>query len=624
MSGTLGQLLGFRTNDDRRERPSRGAAGWALLLLLAVSCARPAPPSVLLITLDTTRADRLGCYGRSGADTPRLDALARRGVLFEQAYATTPLTLPSHASILTGTYPLYHGVRDNGSYRLDPRLTSLAELFAERGYRTGAFVGAYPVASHFGLAQGFEIFDEDFTGSGRQRRLTFSERPAERVVEAAGGWLGTLEDGEQFFAWVHVFDPHFAYAPPEPYATRYRDDPYQGEIAYVDHCLGRLFDRLVGLGRLETTLVVVVADHGEALGQHGEGTHSPLIYNSTMWVPLLIAGPRIPPSGRLPTTVSLIDIVPTLTELADLPTPDEVQGVSLVPLWRGAQLAPRAVYLETLRPRLHYGWSDLRGVVANGWKLIEAPEAGGSAFELYNVVEDPEERNDLSARSADRVVELREQLNRIRDAATSAEFDADRRMTAEDERHLRALGYVSGTTRDAERRAHPRDKVRVLQGYVVVSNYIDAGRLEDALRLLDEIEALDPDGLGLHEKRGLVFKELGRSDPAWYERALDEFGRALAINDRLDTVWNNLAEIHWLLGDPQQALRCYERARAIASPPLGGKLNYAGALAAAGRTREALEHYRAAIEQHPDLFGNYPEVAGIVEALEREERSATP
>jgi choline-sulfatase len=589
----------------------------ALVVLGQIAaCGHRNPPSVLLITLDTTRVDRLGCYGRTDAGTANLDALAQRGTLFEQAYAPSPLTLPSHASMLTGTYPLYHGVRDNGSYQLSSQLTTLAESMQQGGYRTAAFVGAYPVASQFGLDQGFDLYDDEFGRRDGPHRLTFSERPAEEVVASAVKWLADVNGEERFFVWVHLFDPHVVYDPPEPFASRYPRDPYQGEIAYVDASLESLFDALQAAGRLERTVIVVAADHGEALGEHGEGAHAPLINNTTMRIPLLMAGPGVPAGMRLEPTVRLIDVMPTLLEMAGLPTPVDVQGESLSPLWNGSDVQPRTAYLETLWPRLHYGWSELRGLVHGEWKIIEAPDSPNAAPGLFNVISDPGEKENLEPGEWQRVAELRDEMTQIREASAPAEpFDAQRSLSREDREQLAALGYVALNNVPATERADPRVQVELLRDYMIVSNHIVARRFEQAEALLLRLRERDPDGLGFHEQMGKLYMELGRRDPRHFTRAVEELNMALAINPRLENVWVNLAKVHWLRGKPGEAVTCYERARKIAPQGFVVELNYASALAAANRPDAALERYESLLAQHPELLRDHPDVAQVVAAL---------
>lgn len=602
----------------------RSLPALAFLALLGLCGCAESPPrgsSVLLITLDTTRADRLGCYGHAGADTPVLDRLAARGALFESAYTAAPITLPAHASIFTGTYPQFHGVRDNGSFLLDPRLVTLAEVFADAGFRTGAFVGAYPVDSKFGLNQGFEVYDDQLPPASAATGFSYPERPAAEVVASAADWLAGLDGDARFLAWVHVFDPHAPYAAPEPFASRHAADPYQGEVAYVDHALGELLAGLEGLGRGDDTLIVVVADHGEGLGEHGEETHTALIYDSTMRVPLLLAGPGIPAGLRVGETVRTIDILPTLTELLRLDTPADHQGASLLPLLSGAAGPPRAAYLESEWPRLQYGWSALRGLVFEGWKIIVAPDAVDSAAELYRIAEDPRETTDR----LDEVAALdrtRRELARVLAATTADEpFDAARSLSAEDEERLRALGYIGTPQAEPRPGADPRERMRVMRGTVAVRNMIREGRLHEALALLDRLEAEDPGGLGLHEHRGLVYRELGARDPSVLPVAAAEFQRALQINPRRADLWVHLGEVQRLRGDYAGALESYARSMALAPPSPELQINLAGVLAVMGRNDEAFEQIQALLREHPDHAAGRLTQAVMLAGLDRRDEA---
>src|SRR5438445_6224684 len=297
----------------------------------------PPRPNLLLVTIDTLRADHVGVYGDTRARTPTLDGLAARGVRFEHVQTPVPMTGPSHATILTGLYPPVHGVRDNIVFSLDARHRTLATLLRAQGYRTAAFVGAYPVAAAFGFRQGFDTFSEDFKesdvpGAGAQRR-------ANEVVDDALGWLERPGAGP-FFVWIHLYDPHAPYDPPEPYRTDFAGRPYDGEIAFADAQLGRVFEWLRASGHERDTVVAALSDHGESLGEHGEMTHAVLLYEATLRVPMLLAGPGIPSGRVVPARVGTVDLAPTLMRLVGLTPPPEMTGRDLRPALRGERLPP--------------------------------------------------------------------------------------------------------------------------------------------------------------------------------------------------------------------------------------------------------------------------------------------
>ncbi len=326
----------------------------ALLLSCWTASCTKAPetkPNVLLITLDTTRADRLGCYGYERAETPNLDRLAEAGVVFETAVCQAPLTLPSHASILTGTYPPFHGVHDNGGFYLREQAVTLAELLRDHEYSTSAFIGAFVLDARWGLAQGFEVYDDAF-GFATQRAVDLDsvQRRGEDVVDAFINWLEGRPD-EPFLSWLHFYDPHAPYDPPEPYRTRFVDSLYDGEIAYMDSQVGRVLDRLKAESLLDQTLIIVVGDHGESLGEHEESGHGFFIYDATVLIPLIVRFPSSRYGGkRIARTVETVDIVPTLLETVNIPVPGGIQGRSLLPLIRGRSREDE--YLDLLRDLL--------------------------------------------------------------------------------------------------------------------------------------------------------------------------------------------------------------------------------------------------------------------------------
>jgi arylsulfatase A-like enzyme len=276
-------------------------------------------PNLLLITLDTVRADHLSCNGSKKVQTPHLDLLARAGVNFTRARTSVPLTLPAHASIMTGTYPPVHGVRDNGSFRLPEEQLTLAEVLAGHGYETAAFIGAFVLDRDFGLGQGFDDYDEGHWGNINTIESLAAERNADAVYDAFSDWLESRNRGRRFFAWIHLYDPHAPYVPPEPFRKRYASDPYAGEIAYTDSVVGKIVADLESRKLLGSTLIAVVGDHGEGLGEHGEQTHSLLIYNSTLHVPMLLFSPRLVPAGKtIDQLTRTIDLAPTILDYLGL------------------------------------------------------------------------------------------------------------------------------------------------------------------------------------------------------------------------------------------------------------------------------------------------------------------
>ncbi|HWX24309.1 MAG TPA: sulfatase, partial [Vicinamibacteria bacterium] len=408
----------------------------AVLLFLAGVVAlflRPhARKNLLLVTIDTLRADHLGAYGDKDASTPTLDALARRGVLFENAHTVAPLTGPSHATILTGVYPPVHGVRDNATFVLGSSHPALASVLKSRGYTTAGFVAALPLIGAFGFSQGFDTFSEEFHADPSLGQE--AKRPGNEVVDAVLRWLGTPKTAP-FFAWVHLYDPHAPYAPPPPFLDRFRDRPYDGEIAFADAQVGRILEALSRSKQGQETLVAVLADHGEGLGEHGEKTHAVLIYESTLRIPFILAGPGVPSGRVVKEAVGSVDVVPTLLGLLGVEAPAGLPGRDLRPALLGRPLLPRALYSESLFGRLNCRWATLRGLTEGPFKLID-----GVAPELYDLEKDPGETQDLAGSSAERVTRMRNTLGAaLKVMAPAGDRAHALQLSPEQEERLRSL-----------------------------------------------------------------------------------------------------------------------------------------------------------------------------------------
>lgn len=449
--------------------------------------------NVLFVTVDTLRADRLPAYGGSGVRTPTIDALAARGVVFERCITATPLTLPSHTTIFSGTLPLHHGVRDNGAFTVPKELPLLPELFRSHGYATAAFVGAFVLDSRWKLNRGFDVYFDQFdTRKANLVSIGDIERPAGEVVDAALGWLETRDPKKPFFLWIHLFDPHAPYVPPPPFAEEYADRPYLGEIAYVDSQLARVVAFLGARGLSGRTAVVLAGDHGESLGDHGEEGHGFFVYQEALHVPLLLASPGTARPARRSEVVSLADVLPTVVELSDLPLPAGVQGRSLVPLLSGrARLERRPVYSETYYPRLHFGWSELSSIQDGRYKLIESPEP-----ELYDLDADPEEKKNLASNDRERYLAMKRQLVSLSDGWAKNPLNARPALQdPESVRKLASLGYLTGgadtAPKPGEARAAPRAKLLVYNKLNEAQGLVptDPGKAEKMLR---EVLAEDP------------------------------------------------------------------------------------------------------------------------------------
>ncbi len=517
--------------------------------------------NLLLVTLDTTRADRLGAYGRpAAAETPVFDRLAREGVLFEQAMTSAPLTLPAHATMFTGHYPPLHGVRDNGGFFLGPESITLAERLRDRGLRTGAFVGAFVLDAKWGLDQGFEHYADDFDLTkiqGPGFSLGTVQRRAHEVVDRALPWLESVA-GDRFFAWLHFYDAHAPYDAPEPFGARYAATPYNGEVAYADAQLGRVIAFLEGRGLLDRTIVVVVGDHGESLGEHGEGTHGFFIYETALHVPFAIRAPFArTASRRVPSIVRTVDLLPTVLDLLGEAPPQDGPGQSLVPLMTGdSQDLALDGYAEAMYPLHHYGWSALRAFRLGRYKLIDAPRP-----ELFDLEQDPGETTNLyEAQSAigDRLrTALRGMETSFARAAPATRPAVD--LDPESREQLRSLGYVANFVATAEdtstTRADPKDKIDLFN-LMSEARDIDKdtpGAAERAITMLKKVVADDPQVVDAWLSLGNVYYRESR-----YEEALAQFRRALELKPDYELALINMANAYRAMGKDAEALAGYE------------------------------------------------------------------
>ncbi len=534
---------------------------------------RPAPGelNVVVVTLDTTRADRLGCYGFPGIATPTIDAIAADGMLFEQATSTAPMTLPSHASIFTGLVPPRHGVRDNGGFFLDPGQTTLAE-------RLNFDLSRYKVVN-----------------------LGTVQKKGDEVMGEALDWLEGVKQ-RRFFAWVHLYDPHTPYEPPEPFASRYPDKPYLGEIAYTDQVLGRLVAWLKGAGLWDRTLVVLVGDHGESLGEHGENAHTFFVYDATQHVPLVVRTPW-GDRGRSPAQVSTVDLMPTVLDLVGLPPQDGIDGRSLARLvlnprgdWRGV------AYSETYFPRFHYGWQHLRALRDGQWKYVEAPTP-----ELYDMRKDPGETNNVYKAFSRRAEDLRLALERLAGSGVQAAPDKDN-LDPETLQRLAALGYVGGGPRvDPEALLpDPKDKIGLFNRLGRARALAKDERLDDAIAAMRAVIAEDAGIIDAHTTLGGWLREKRRP-----QEAIAAYRRALEIEPGNEPALAALAEIYREQGQPEAALEGYRTVLKLQprSPQIWYQL--ATLYLDLGREREAEATFRSALEQNPKMGAAYNSLAAL-------------
>ncbi|MEW6743120.1 MAG: sulfatase-like hydrolase/transferase [Planctomycetota bacterium] len=563
-----------------------------LLASIGLACSRDEalreenrPRAVLLVTIDTLRADRLGCYGYPLAESRSIDGLAERGVLFENAFSPVPLTLPSHTSLLTGTLPPYHGARSNGGYRAVEELVTLAEVLRERGWRTAAFVSSFVLDSQFGLNQGFETYGDVPQG---EMSLTgvYHERSAYETTEAAIGWLKSISPKQPFFLWVHYFEPHTPYSPRGGVPARMIERPYDAEVAAADFELGVLLAHLREAQWLEDTLVVFAADHGESLGEHGEETHGLLTYQSTLRIPLIVAHPSLPQGMRVKGAVSLADVMPTILDLLgieDPPLPPPAR--SLAPALRGEALDSEPVYFECLASQLEHGWAPLSGVAYRGYKFIRAPRA-----ELYDLRSDPAETDNLLTREPGTATSLETMLDSIlKRNPRPAGFSAPHYALSDEERQkLQALGYAAEASGPAQesRGIDPKDGIEWIKVRDEAWRLYEQGMAAEALALFERVLREDPKSGAFQSYAGAFLISLNRPS-----EAIEHLRLALEYGMRASGVLFNLGLALEKTEKTTEAEAAYREALDLNPKHLLTILRLADLLARTGRPEEARPWY---------------------------------
>jgi arylsulfatase A-like enzyme/Flp pilus assembly protein TadD len=578
----------------------------------------PRDANILLITLDTTRADHLSCYGEvsdrrsetaattvgerryNGAKTPHLDALASRGVRFTHATAQVPLTLPSHACIMTGAYPPVHGLRDMGGFILTKNHPTIASIVQSAGFQTAAFVGSRVLSKHFGISNGFATYVDDMSGKTAEGMPgAYPELRASVVTDRALEWL--KQNGQKkFFLWAHYYDPHAPYDPPEPYRHTYSKDPYSGEIAYTDEQVGRLFDWIDQAGLSSRTLIVVIGDHGESLGEHGEMTHGVFLYDSTLHVPLIMAGSDVPAHQVVHDQVRSIDIMPTALEFLHLSPGAEAQGVSLWPLIRGGrQVRSNYAYLETLYPRTFMGWSELRAMRTDSWKMIVAPHP-----ELYNLEKDPHETDNLITRHPADAGELQKMVWKIAGEGAKQEELTSSPVDSKTRQELESLGYVSaGTPRKIQlgtSAPDPKDRVAVLKILTQVENLLNAKKYPAAAQLMAQGLKLDPPNPLSHIYLALAYERMGQ-----FERAVQVYQEAIQMKLGTDQIYSRMGKDELRLNHLDKALSAMARGSEINPTDLDNLRNLGTAYLQLNRVEDAEKTFKAITVQNDKYSAAY-------------------
>ena len=595
------------------------------------ACSHPAPPlptarNLVIVTIDTLRADRLGCYGSRDVATPNLDRIAASGAMAPEAAVHVPLTRPSHVCLFTGLYPADSGIRDNVSSSLPAGIPTLAQILKAQGFRTAAFVSSIVLSAQSGLERGFDAYGDAFDAGGDDARfLNTIQKRGDVTTGEAVAWLRARPQGRMFL-WLHLYDPHDPYEPPEPYASRYAGRPYDGEVAFADELVGRLDEELQRLGLRSDTLLVVTSDHGEGLGEHRENVHGFFVYQSTLRVPFIARGPGIPPGARLGVTARTVDVFPTALDMLGVPRPPglKLRGRSLAGALRGKERPVEAAsYAEALLPLLHYGWSDLRSLREGRWKYIEAPRP-----ELYDLEQDPGETKDRATAEPARAEALRSALAR--------QIEEERKATPAPPgaagvppdllEKLGALGYLgAGAPREGPGTgADPKDKIeefKVLNRLVREGlTRLRAGDPKGAVASLSELERRGISSFEVHYYLGRALVALGKP-----REAAPHFEKAIERLPGFSAAYLALADCRIATKDLNGALEAVRHGETAS--PKDPRLfeREAQLLKRLGRAQEAVLPYESAItlapkdallrvqlgELHRDL-GNLPKAVTLL------------
>ncbi len=596
--------------------------------------------NVLLITVDTFRYDRVGVYDNRFVKTPNIDALARKSYLFTRAFSHNPVTLPAHTNILTGTTPRYHGISDNTGFRLEDRFLTIAEFLRAEKYRTGAFIGAFPLDSRFGLDQGFDVYDDNY-GTHNEMQLFFVERPAEKVIEPAVQWISKQRSLKQkWFTWIHLFDPHQPYLPPPPFRKDYRRDLYSGEVAYVDASLKTLFDFLEQQRVMDQTIIIITGDHGEALGEKGEDTHSYFAYNNTIHIPLIIYIPNSKPAV-IAENVSHIDIFPTVCDILGLNPPPHLQGETLTPIIAGGKRSQknRDIYFESLTAYLNRGWAPLYGIIRDNFKYIDSPIP-----EFYNIETDPQEDRNLAKQTA--LTQWKRDLAKLKiDLKSKLPVERSQTVDPEIRNKLKSLGYISETPVKAPGKFTPAQDLKTLlplqnrmleavgkyqdgqfqeavtglkaiidenPGFVLVYRhiatiYMDYGQIQNAVDILKFGLRKNPSDINLMSKLGIILAEAGRPD-----EAIELLKYCVEKEGFNPDHWNFIGAAYYRKGKFRDALESYRKTIELDNNYASAYNNIGSLYLSIYRNKKdeqafklAMDNFSRAIEIDPRLFAAY-------------------
>jgi choline-sulfatase len=573
----------------------------ASLLLSLVSTVFAAPvaaPNVVVITIDTLRADHVGCYGYKQIHTPNIDALAADGARFERAYTAVPVTLPSHTVMFTGTYPMLNGMHDFAANKLNATQPTLAAVLKEHGYATAAVIGSAVLDSRFGLNRGFDFYYDHFDFNRLQEsNLEEMERPGNMVADVTLDWLARNYN-KKFFLWMHLYDPHYPYHPPAPYAAEYKDRPYDGEIAFADAQVGRLIRFLKSKGLYNNTLIVLSGDHGESLGEHGEKTHGFFIYNATLHVPFMIHLPGTAAPRVVPELVSLADLMPTVLQTLKMETPSQVQGRSLLPLIKAKPKdeEARSLYAETFLPRLHFNWSELRGVESAKYHFIDAPRP-----ELYDLTKDPGETQNLYSDKKAVGEEMRARLaGLIRQYSAGQELAEKTGLDPALMERLKSLGYAGfsgGGSPTITDRALPDPKDRI-QAYELISDAIaesQHGEYPESTEKLNLALKTEPDSVPVRYLLGLNYYRMRQ-----FPSAVEQLERVLQLSPDYALAAFQLGLAYARAGDFDHAIQALKRALELDATNFSAAYNLGIVYEQKQMVTEAIAAFRQSLSISPD------------------------
>jgi arylsulfatase A-like enzyme/Tfp pilus assembly protein PilF len=593
--------------------------GGAVWFLLKAGYSAKEIRNVLLISIDTCRADYLSCYGYPRRITPNIDTVADEGFLFENAVTPIPLTLPAHSSMLTGTTPLYHGIHDNLNYQLGQSNVTLAEILKNNGFTTGAIISGFVMDSQFGLDQGFDTYNDRFDEDIKS--FYISERRGEEASHYALQWLEE-HHREPFFLFLHYFDPHYAYIPPEPFASEFQNSLYAGEIAYTDQCVGQIIKKLKQLRLYNSTLIIITSDHGEMLGEHGELTHDYFIYQSAIKVPLIFRLPGQRKSKRIEGLVGIVDIVPTVCSLLGIEPPNQLKGQDISGCFsrKNKTEKERYIYCESLTPT-KYNASALFGVVTDSWKYIQTTRP-----ELYNLVRDPQESNNLVFKEPKRADLLKKHLESILEQQLRKD-DSDSKQELDEEsiKRLESLGYIGGSISEDFTFDHSKDDPKDLIDFHNRSGeaerFISQKNYTEAKKVCEKMLRQRPNFLDGHVAMAKIATRLGD-----YAAAIPHLYRALELKPDYAKVHEKLGAALLVQGKLDEAVNHFHQALQIRPKHVEAHNNLGITLAKQGKLSEALSHFRQALQIEPDNaetcnnIGFVLSVQGKLDEADRDDR----